>query len=185
MFERFSSGGREAVRDGVAEARRLGATAVGPEHLLIGVAARGAIVVGARSFTLPGFNPEPPVPTNVIRPDDLRRLLRGEDPEAEALAAIGISLPAVLQSLEETFGPDALSCDGRLPFRADAKRALELALREAVELRRRQIGTSELLLGLLREPSRASELLARLDVDAAELYALLRDSHDRLGTLLR
>ena len=66
------------------------------------------------------------------------------------------------QTLEETFGPDALSCDGRLPFRADAKRALELALREAVELGRRKIGTNELLLGLLREPSRASELLARL-----------------------
>ena len=183
MFERFSCGGREAVRDGVAEARRLCATAVGPEHLLIGVAARGAIVVGARSFPMPGFNP--PVPTTVIRPEDLRRLLREEDPEAEALAAIGISLPAVLQSLEETFGPDALSCDGLLPFRADAKRALELALREAVELRRRQIGTHELLLGLLREPSRASELLARLDVDAAALYALLRESHDRLGALLR
>jgi hypothetical protein len=185
MFERFSGGGREAVREGVAEARRLGATAVGPEHLLIGVAARGAIVVSGQAFPVPGFNPEPPVPTIVVRPDDLRRILRDVDPEAEALAAIGISLPAVLQSLEEAFGPDALSCDGRLPFRADAKRVLELSLREAVELRRRTIGTSELLLGLLREPSRASELLARMDIDAAALYARLRESHDRLGALLR
>ena len=118
---------------------------------------------------------------HVVRADDLRRILIAEDPEAEALAAIGISLPAVRQTLEETFGPDALTCEGRLPFRADAKRTLELALREAVELRRRKIGTQELLLGLLREPSRASELLARLDVDASEVYERLRESYDRLA----
>src|SRR5258708_7459421 len=84
----------------------------------------------------------------------LRRLLSAEAPEGEGLAAIGISLHEVRETIEEAFGPDALNCDGRLPFRADAKRALELALRETVELRQRRIGTTELLLGLLREPSR-------------------------------
>src|SRR5258707_69631 len=164
MLERFTLGGREAVHDGMAEARRLGATAVGPEHLLLGVASRGGIVVDAPPIPVSVMVSTPPVPVNVVRANDLRRILIEDDPETEALAAIGISLPDVRQTVEETFGPDALNCDGRLPFRADAKRSLELALREAVELRRRQIGTTELLLGLLREPSRASELLARLDV---------------------
>jgi ATP-dependent Clp protease ATP-binding subunit ClpA len=166
----------------MAEARRLGATAVGPEHLLVGVAARGVIVVDRPLFPASGFST---LLTNVVDPDDLRRLLSAEDPEAEALAAIGISLHEVRETIEEAFGPDALSCDGRLPFRADAKRALELALRETVELRQRRIGTTELLLGLLREPSRASELLARLDIDASEVYARLRESHAQLSALLR
>jgi hypothetical protein len=186
MFERFGPTGRKAVYEGVEEARRLGATAVGPEHLLVGVAACSTIVVDAPPFPPPGaLYDRPPAPVRVLHADDLRRLLIDEDPEAEALAAIGISLPAVRQSLQETFGPDALSCHGRLPFRADAKRALELALREAVELRHRKIGAAELLLGLLREPSRASELLARLDVDASDLYERLHDSHDRFGALLK
>ena len=185
MFERFTGGAREAVYDGMAEARRLGATAVGPEHLLVGVAARRAIVVGKPPLASSGVSTMPPLPYNPVEADDLRRLLSAEDPEAQALAAIGISLSEVRETVEEAFGPDALSCDGRLPFRADAKRALELALREAVELRLRRIGTTELLLGLLREPSRASELLARLGVDAAAVYEELRASHTQLGTLLR
>jgi hypothetical protein len=174
MFERFTGGGREAVHDGMAEARRLGATAVGPEHLLVGVAARSPIVVRS-----------PPFAIRWVHAGDLRRVLIAEDPEAEALAAIGISLRDVRETLEEAFGLDALSCDGRLPFRADAKRALELALREAVELRHRKIGTTDLLLGLLREPSRASELLARVDVDASAVYEELRASHAQLSALLR
>ena len=173
MFERFTGGGREAVYDGMAEARRLGATAVGPEHLLVGVAARSPIVVGV-----------PPIPNRWVHADDLRRALVADDPEAEALAAIGISLREVRETLEEAFGSDALTCDGRLPFRADAKRTLELALREAVELRHRKIGTTELLLGLLREPSRASELLARIGVDSAEVYDAVRASHAQLSSLL-
>ncbi len=179
MFERFTGVGRAVVSEGIAEAKRIGATAVGPEHLLIAVAARG------------GGLPWPPLElsrefvfsTGVPRPlsaDDLRRALAEQDPEAAALAALGISLPDVRQALEETFGPDALSCEGRLPFRADAKRALELSLREAVALRRKQIGSTELLLGLLREPSPASELLEHLDVDPQELYRQLRESHARL-----
>jgi hypothetical protein len=174
MLERFTGGGREAVHEGMAEARRLGATAVGPEHLLVGLAARSPIAVG----------PPPPFAARWISADDLRRALVADDGEAEALAAIGISLRAVRETLEEAFGPDALACDGRLPFRADAKRTLELALREAVELRRRKIGTTELLLGLLREPSRASELLARVGVDASAAYDELRSSHARLSELL-
>jgi hypothetical protein len=185
MFERFSAGGREAVHEGMEEAQRLGATAVGPEHLLVGVAAHGGIAVDAPTPFPVGFNRLPPRPVRVVHADDLRRILVAEDPEAEALAGIGISLPDVRQTLEEAFGPDALSCDGRLPFRADAKRTLELALRETVELRRRTIGRTELLLGLLREPSRASELLARLDVDAAAVYEWVRSSQARLGELVR
>ena len=155
MFERFSWAGREAVRDGVAEARRLCATAVGPEHLLIGVASRGAIVVGARSFPVPGFNPEPPVPTNVIRPDDLRRLLREEDPESEAQLGIGIApRSAAVARGDVRAGRAELRRPASLPRRREAG----ARARTAGGGRAQACGRSgrELLLGLLREPSRAS-----------------------------
>jgi len=185
MLERFTGGAREAVYDGMAEARRLGATSVGPEHLLVGVAAHHGVVVGALPFPTGIVVRGAFLPTNAVRAEDLRRILAAEDPEAEALAAIGISLPEVRQTLEDAFGPDALSCEGRLPFRADTKRALELALREAVELRRRRIGVTELALGLLRERSRASELLERLDIDPTEVYEQLRAAQAGLGALVR
>jgi hypothetical protein len=185
MLDRFTGGAREAVYEGMAEARRLGATSVGPEHLLVGVAAHHAVVVGVLPFPTGVVVRGAFLPTNVVRAEDLRRMLVADDPEAHALAAIGISLPEVRQTLEETFGPDALSCDGRLPFRADAKRTLELALREAGELKRRRIGITELLLGLLRERSRASELLERLDVDPMEVYEQLRAAQAGLGALVR
>jgi ATP-dependent Clp protease ATP-binding subunit ClpA len=156
MFERFTGEARAVVSQGIAEAKRLSATAVGPEHLLV------AVVDG---------DPQP-----FVRADDLRDALAEEDPEAAALAAIGISLAEVRQALEESLGPGALSCEGRLPFTADAKRTLELALREAVALKRGRIGSSELLLGLLRERNPASELLDRLGVDAAAVYERQREA---------
>jgi hypothetical protein len=185
MFERFTSVGRAVVSEGIAEARRLGATAVGPEHLLVAVAARNPILAGDPPVMSPGPMFEPPVDVRRVSGDELRGLLAKDDPEASALAAIGISLPQVRRALEESFGPDALDCEGRLPFRADAKRALELALREAVALRRRRIGVDELLLGLLREPSPASELLARADVDAGAVYDRLRKTLADVGEAVR
>ncbi|MFW5420789.1 hypothetical protein J0910_29660 [Nocardiopsis sp. CNT-189] len=58
-----------------------------------------------------------------------------------------------------------------LPFTRTAKKALELALREAIRLDRRgtSIRTGHVLLGLLRAEGRGTEALARLGVDRAAL----------------
>jgi len=44
------------------------------------------------------------------------------------------------------------SPSGHLPFSAASKRALELALREALQLGHTDIGTQHILLGIIREP---------------------------------
>jgi len=198
MFERFTTVAREAVREAGDEAQMLGSAAVGPEHLLIPLSATNALYRGLPpdddrlapdSFgnTVPfgstfvtgvDFKPWPSV-----TPDDLRAALAEHDPDAAALEAIGISLSEVRRAVKETFGPDAFAtCDGRLPFRAETKRALELSLREAQSLGLRHIDQRVLLLGVLAEPNAATELLARLDVDPAALYTR---QHNSLRSLVR
>ncbi|GAA1074392.1 Clp protease N-terminal domain-containing protein [Nocardiopsis composta] len=58
-----------------------------------------------------------------------------------------------------------------LPFTRTAKKALELALREAIRLNGRgaPIRTGHVLLGLLRAEGRGAEALARLGADRAAL----------------
>jgi len=87
---------------------------------------------------------------------------------------------------EETFGPGALDRTraargrwhgGHIPFERDAKKALELALREAVRLGHGFIGTEHLLLGLLHEGRVRDVLVARgvgLDGTRALVEELVR-----------
>ena len=69
---------------------------------------------------------------------DLRTELGSGELDAGALASVGIDLEAVSASADEVFGRGALDqarrspTKGHIPFTADAKKALELALREAV-----------------------------------------------------
>ncbi len=60
---------------------------------------------------------------------------------------------------------------GHVPFAKDAKKALELALREAVALRHDYIGTEHVLLGLLRGDGAAHDVLTGRGVrsDAARV----------------
>src|SRR5262245_40689232 len=183
MFERFTGTAREAVREAEREARRLHAPAIGPEHLLIAIAQKTALVCepppplstpGDIATSGPGAEGRP-IPR--ITADELRAALAENDPEADALAAIGISLPEVKRAIENAFGPDAFAGDdGRIPFRAETKRVLELSLREALSLGVRHIDPQVILLGLLREPNSATELLGRTGVDSQALYEWKRES---------
>lgn len=160
MFTRFTREAREAVEQAEREARSLGAAAVAEEHLLVAVLDRRETRLAA---DFPGATAE-----------RVRAAAGAGDPDREALAAIGISLPEVRRAVEEAFGPGALEGGSRrLPFTRGAKRALELALREALELGARRIDDELVLLGLLRE-GRARDLLAGLGADPEELRALLR-----------
>lgn len=65
------------------------------------------------------------------------------DDDADALRSVGIDLDEVRRNVEDAFGPGALdrgvpdahrSGTRHIPFTRDAKRALELSLREAIHL---------------------------------------------------
>ncbi|SCF38073.1 Clp protease N-terminal domain-containing protein [Micromonospora mirobrigensis] len=180
MFERFTDRARTVVRLAVEEARADGAARpVGTEHLLLGILAdRDALAT--RLLADAGADA-----------DDLRGRIRRHtagggaglaEADAAALREIGIDLAAIVARIEESFGPDALRepppprrrwgrrRPARGPFSGRAKKSLELALREALALRHRHIGTEHLLLGLLREGGGLGALvLTEAGVDLADL----------------
>jgi ATP-dependent Clp protease ATP-binding subunit ClpC len=85
---------------------------------------------------------------------------------AKTLEALGIGLDAVRQRLEETIGRGSQAPSGHIPFTPEAKKVLELSLRESAQLGHQYIGTEHLLLGLIREgDSAAGRVLAELGAD--------------------
>jgi ATP-dependent Clp protease ATP-binding subunit ClpC len=79
-------------------------------------------------------------------------LIREEDGvAAKALGAVRISLPEVRQYVEASIGRGERPPVGYIPFTPRAKTVLELALREALQLGHKYIGTEHILLGLVRE----------------------------------
>ena len=71
---------------------------------------------------------------------------------AQALQSLGISLEAVRAKVEETIGmAGTVPNNSSPPFTPRAKKVLELALREALQMNHSYIGTEHILLGLVRE----------------------------------
>jgi ATP-dependent Clp protease ATP-binding subunit ClpC len=104
----------------------------------------------------------------------------GEGVAAMALERLGISLPAVRAQVEEVVGHGGSSpASGHIPFTPRAKKVLELALREALQLGHNYIGTEHLLLGLVREGEGvAAQVLVKLGANLSrmreEVLQLLR-----------
>ncbi|HEX5333228.1 MAG TPA: Clp protease N-terminal domain-containing protein [Cellulomonas sp.] len=150
MFERFTEEARAVVSGAVAEAGALGHDPVGAQHLLLGLLGPGA---GAGYEVLREAG---------LQADAAREIVRRRAPgggaltrdDAEALRTVGIDLDVVLARLAESFGTDAVPEGrprrGRTRLSPSAKKALQLALREAIWLKSRSIGSEHLLLGLLR-----------------------------------
>ncbi len=143
MFERFTKEARTVVVLAQDEAGALEADRIGTEHLLLGLAAEQ----GAAARVL-----EPLGLGHAALRAELERSGGGLD--RDALASIGIDLDEVRRRVEESFGPGALGGyrKGRRPFSPGAKKALELALREALALGDRHIGSEHILLGVMRDP---------------------------------
>ena len=156
MFERFTGKARPGGRRGAGAGAPSGRDRIRTEHLLAGAVRRagqpGADGAG-RVRRRPGRGR-----SREHRPAAPRRRCRSVD--AEALATLGIDLDEVRRQVEEAFGPGALDRTraapaGRRavrrahPVRPGAKKALELALREAMQLKHNYIGTEHILLGLL------------------------------------
>ncbi len=179
MFERFTGRARQVVVLAQEEARRLGHSAIGTEHVLLGLLAEGC-GVAAQTLANLGLSQE------ATRRAIVEMVGAGPltEPDPKALEAIGIDLEAVRRKVEETFGLGALERAGRrkacrhdlrtghLPFTPSAKKALELALREALRLKDRGIDTEHILLGLLREAEGiAAQLLHRAGIDLSTAQA--------------
>lgn len=179
MFERFTAPARDVAVHAQEEARALRHEWIGTEHLLLGVMT--GVSAAWSALADEGASAE-------STRAEIERVVR--DPplgnqDALALRALGIDLDAVRTKVEETFGVGALEraqhCDhkgrrrvralvGHIPFTPRAKKALELALREALDLGHDWIGPEHILLGLLRDDRvLAVKILAQQNISAAAL----------------
>lgn len=179
MFERFTTGARAAVVQAQEIARDLGDGRITPAHLVVAVAsvedpaAAALAAQGAdRAALLDAFD--------------------GDGLDASALAALGIDLDAVRRRADTVFGAGALDradrarrgpggrrTGGHVPFTRDAKKTLEVALREAIRLGHRRIEAGHVLLAVVRlSDTDGHALLRRAGVDPAALAA---DVTARLG----
>jgi ATP-dependent Clp protease ATP-binding subunit ClpA len=168
MFERFTTKARDTVIGAQDVARRCDAAAIGSEHLLAALyEQRGNLaltVLDALSVKREEVDAE------------LERIRTGgvaTPSDAEALATLGIDLDEVRRQVEEAFGPGALDRTrsglgrrwgwrrGHLPFGKDAKKVMNLALREALLLKHNYIGCEHILLGMLHEGTGAAGVFLR------------------------
>jgi ATP-dependent Clp protease ATP-binding subunit ClpA len=164
MFERFTSKARDVVTKAQSVAVQREDAEIGSEHLL---AALYEVPDNLAVVVLQAFS---------VRRDDVTAEMDrirdgGSSPsDAEALATLGIDLDEVRRQVEEAFGPGALDrtraaqerdggrwrFGGHLPFGKDAKKVLELALREAIALQHNYIGCEHVLLGMLHDGTGAA-----------------------------
>lgn len=94
---------------------------------------------------------------------------------AAALTSLGVNLADTRARVADSraAAPPAASsttAEAHIPFTPEAKRTLELALRESLHLGHDFIGTEHILLGLAREPDcRAATILSQLGADQAAI----------------
>lgn len=177
MFERFTAEARSTVVGAQEHSARRKDSTIDATHLLL------ALTKGDLSSLLTSYG---------IDAESIERLAPGSKARAidddTALRAIGVDVHAIRQSIESTFGSGALdvaprprsrwaawmhSADrGHKNFTANAKKALELSLRETIRLNADEIGAESLLLGLLRtEDPEVTDILKHAAVNQAELRA--------------
>ena len=145
MIERFTAEARRSLELASAVATGRGDPAIGPSHLLAGLANSGSGLA------------------------------------CDLLAEAGVDEAAVTAAM-----PPAPGGAGPMtpPFTADAKKALELSLREALNLAHGHIGSGHLLLGLLRlDDDGAAAFLAEqgITLDATRDVVRRRSEGARLG----
>ncbi|WP_454198557.1 Clp protease N-terminal domain-containing protein [Nocardia sp. Marseille-Q1738] len=168
MFERFSRSAKTAIIIAQEDARALRASNIEVEHVLLGLLSQGepelTALLAEAGLTHEGVR-------RALSEKGKGEPLGAED--AAALRSIGIDLEAVRESLEAHFGEDALDRAepeprrgpfgwgrggnyGHIPFTRDAKKVLELALREALGRKDKSIESGHVLLGILRAPNQTT-----------------------------
>ncbi|HZZ53616.1 MAG TPA: Clp protease N-terminal domain-containing protein, partial [Trebonia sp.] len=86
------------------------------------------------------------------------------------LESHGITLKGARQEVTELIGHGKeAQRSGHIPFTPRAKKTLELALREALQLKHNYIGTEHILLGLMREDDGVAAQIMRKHADLMEI----------------
>ena len=102
-------------------------------------------------------------------------LHEGEGVAARALEELGISLTEVRRRVDDIIGKGSSApIEGHIPFTPRAKKVLELALREALQLGHNYIGTEHILLGLIREGQGvAAQVLVQMGADLKRVHGVV------------
>lgn len=179
MFERFSDTARSAIVCAQQEAHDMRAEQITGAYLLLGLAEADRDV--QRILEDEG-----------LTVTELRSRMSREHTEldAEALAALGIDVDEVREQVEREFGPGALERPRRargnphwpwpsrhIPFTKEAKKCLELCLRECLNRGERAITALHVLLGVLRAVPESVRKLSGVDPEV-----LRRRAHQALDT---
>ena len=171
MFEKFTRSARDVVIRAQSIAREVRAPQIDSTHLLLALADGSDTAARALRTTIPDAE------ASLAR-------LRGDAGtaglDAEALLSLGIDVDDVVARADAVFGAGAFRNAGtskrHIPFRNDAKKTLELALREAIRLGDRTIESRHILLGLLRTEGAGYEALVAAGADTDSLRATLVES---------
>jgi ATP-dependent Clp protease ATP-binding subunit ClpA len=180
MFERFTAPARATVLAARQLAEDEYDTHIRPDHLMLALLADDDSLA-VQVLEGVGAPRERVVEALVRRRSALESGL-GED-DVQALAAIGIDVPEVLRRIEDNLGGLRPPPHRGAPrFAPGSKKALELALREAIALHHRAIGSEHILLGIVRggDPVVGS-VLEELGVSGAALRRAVADARREAG----
>jgi ATP-dependent Clp protease ATP-binding subunit ClpA len=181
MFERFSADARATVVDAQEVARERGDDSIDGVHLLLALVHQ---VDGAGALALDAVG---------VTPASIDRHAAAPGPRGDldgpALASLGIDLDEIRARTDAAFGPGALDRVGRgarrrghVPFTKEAKKALELSLREAIHAGSRAIDSGHVLLALARVDGTTAhralvDALTEAGSDVEALRAALATQH--------
>ena len=170
MFERFSREARGAVIAAQQVAHETHSRTIDTRHVLVALAEG----IGPAATALRDAGVDVGRLTTALRSE-----LSTAGLDREALASLGIDLAVVRERTDAVFGQGALDrarrSHGHIPFTRDARKALELALREAIRLKQKTIDGRHLLLGILRADCPGSDALTRRGIDIGEVRRAVDD----------
>jgi ATP-dependent Clp protease ATP-binding subunit ClpA len=197
MFERFTGSARTVVKQAVSESVAAGAGRVTDVHLLLAVLGSSEPPLRA---VWEAMNVDAAGLASRIRAAEQSRPGRAglSDEDVAALGSLGIDADEVLARAEQELsrtgnaqeGHPAPSQDsfwrrrsrpGASRFSDTAKRSLEQALRQALDLRHGEIASDHLLLGLLAADAAAAGYLRRADVDLPAARAAVGQVRRQVG----
>jgi ATP-dependent Clp protease ATP-binding subunit ClpA len=93
----------------------------------------------------------------------------------KALGRFGMTLEGTREEVRAIVGTGASAPSGHIPFTPRAKKTLELALREALQLHHNYIGTEHILLGVIREGDGVGAQVVREHGDLLAIRAAVLD----------
>ena len=92
-----------------------------------------------------------------------------------ALERFGMSLEGTREEVKAIIGTGNATVSGHIPFTPRAKKTLELALREALQLHHNYIGTEHILLGVIREGDGVGAQILKQHAELGQIRAAVID----------